>query len=78
MLLYTDGFASVGPRRGSWSVEDLIAASDAGPREPQPLADYLVARMPKARDDATIVVLRYDGQDPAHGMESAALSGGFT
>jgi len=61
LLVYTDGFASVGPRRGSWSVEDLIAAADAGPREPQPLADYLVARMPKAADDATIVVLRYEG-----------------
>jgi serine phosphatase RsbU (regulator of sigma subunit) len=77
MLLYTDGFASVGPRRGSWSVEDLIAAADEGPRDPQPLADYLVARMPKAADDATIIVLRYDGQGRGDAVKPDARRGGL-
>lgn len=62
LLLYSDGFASVGPRKGHWSVDDLAEVAETGPRTPRELVDYLVGHLPAPSDDATIIALRYEDE----------------
>ncbi|MBW3625769.1 MAG: SpoIIE family protein phosphatase [Armatimonadetes bacterium] len=63
LLLYTDGVASVGPRKGEWSTDDLL---DLLSHQTSPTPADLVAKVsalrPPGTDDAALVALQYVGR----------------
>jgi serine phosphatase RsbU (regulator of sigma subunit) len=69
LLLYTDGVASVGPKQGDWSTEDLLERARTLPPAAPPaetvrgLSDLLA----EGEDDAALAALRWSPPPPAGG-----------
>jgi serine phosphatase RsbU (regulator of sigma subunit) len=59
VMLYTDGVASVGPKKGEWSTDDLLRQVGRLAAVPDELVEGISHALPKGKDDAAIVCFRY-------------------
>lgn len=63
LLLYTDGVASVGPKKGDWSTDDLLDhARSLAAESPLGIVEGIAVNLPLREDDAALVAIRYAGE----------------
>jgi serine phosphatase RsbU (regulator of sigma subunit) len=63
LLLYTDGIASVLPRSGKWSTDDLLQCARRTVLSPRGLVGEVFRSFPKGGDDAAVVALEWNGSN---------------
>jgi serine phosphatase RsbU (regulator of sigma subunit) len=63
LVLYTDGVASVMPRQGEWSTDDLLRNAIEPSPSPRSLVGRLSAAHPGGNDDAALVALQWKGRN---------------
>jgi serine phosphatase RsbU (regulator of sigma subunit) len=60
LLLYTDGVASVGPKRGDWSTEDLLErVSAVSVKTPADVVREVSGHLPPGGDDAALAAIQW-------------------